>query len=139
MYRLTIFLMLLIFPCSAQISSVDKSVATTPVDVFPLAIGNQWIYNYFYGYEEPGGVVYSRYDTGTVHLQIINKIESIDSVRWLVQQSSSIWIIWTGFLSSEPTVKTDTFEIVEYKVGNHQLYRPGTVSSMEFSIPPYYS
>ena len=53
-------------------------------DLFPLAIGNQWLYRFDYEFRDIG-VITQYSDTGTVNLRIFDKVVAIDSVRWLVE------------------------------------------------------
>ena len=49
-------------------------------DVFPLAIGRQWIYGYDYEYRDIGGVVDLYSDTGNVELLVISNVATPDSI-----------------------------------------------------------
>jgi hypothetical protein len=93
------------------------------VDVFPLAVGNQWTYEYYlYSYDE----IASYHDSGTVTANIIDKIVTNDSIRWMIQEIDQI-----GFLS------IDTIEVVELLKGNHQLYNTGDINKIITSEFPF--
>ena len=71
------------------------------VDIFPLALGNQWTYQYVYsGYDG----IRSYADTSIITMKIIDKIVNNDSIQWFIEESG-----------------IDTIEIVELLQGNHKL------------------
>ena len=59
------------------------------VDIFPLAIGNQWTYNYTYlDFDEYPDVYYA--DTGVVSYFVIGAILTQDSTRWVVRETRDL-------------------------------------------------
>ena len=140
MARLSILLTFCVFAGMAQYSHPDQrnSVTDSLVDVFPLSIGNQWTYGYYYHFEDPGGAMWHWCDTGTVHLQITEKTVTLDSTRWLVQETKRLWWhyndIWSG-----PHEQTDTFEIIEFNYGHHRIYRTGDPVEVRSSVLPFLS
>jgi hypothetical protein len=109
------------------------------VDVFPLRIGNQWTYNYDYEYrDDPGrSPEYQWSDTGTVNLQIINNIVTVDSTRWFVQETGSHWTRYNTQPWGGPSIQIDTFEIIEFNNGYHRMYRTGDLSEIGTSVLPF--
>ncbi len=105
-------------------------------DVFPLSIGNQWVYNYDYEFRDVG-VITEFSDTGTVSLRIIHNIVASDSTRWLVQEIGSHWTRYNGGPWSGPHVQIDTFEIIEFSSGDHWMYRTGLLDEMRRSVLPF--
>jgi hypothetical protein len=126
MYKLSIIL--LFVPSIGMTQLLSKNLVKTDsmlVDIFPLSIGNQWVYGYywyFYGYGVGGSPFGSYTDTGTVTMQIINKRTTTDSTIWLVQEIFNIWIQNNSEAFIGPKQSIDTIEIVELNAGRHQLY-----------------
>ena len=129
-----LFLILFIATISSGQSRIDKSDADTLCDVFPLSIGNQWTYDYYY--QRIDGDTYFPIDsiccdTGTVHLQVINNIVSSDSIQWFIREEKSLWYQdhYPGPFVG-PSITADTFTIVESLSGNHKLYRIDTFDNL---------
>jgi hypothetical protein len=106
-------------------------------EVFPLSVGNQWVYHYSYYYGDYPGPITHYDDTGTVKLQVIGVIPGADSIRWSVQQDGVHWTNtnfagWYG-----PSTRIDTFEIIEINKGNHELYRRGELRTISTSVLPF--
>ena len=137
MSRSFIFLLLFLPTAYAQGRKEAKGVSDSSIsDIFPLSVGNQWTYNYYYYYGNSPGPITDYKDTGSVTIQIIAKRVTIDSTVWVFQQNGSMWsntnfMGWMG-----PIEKIDTFEIIETNAGNHQLYRRGELSSIRTSVLP---
>jgi Secretion system C-terminal sorting domain len=141
MSRLSIISLFLVITGVTQNSYANKTITATDslVDVFPLRINNQWTYNYDYEYrDDPGrSPMYQWSDTGTVNLQIINNIVTIDSTRWFVQETGSHWTRYNTQPWGGPSIEIDTFEIIENNHGNHRLYRAGDVNVIFMSVLPF--
>jgi hypothetical protein len=138
MNTLKIFvLIILVSPFANGQANQNKSTTDSLVDVFPLFIGNQWIYNYDYEYRDIGGVYDLYSDTGTVNIRIIDKIANIDSTRWFVEEIGSHWTQFGSLGFSGPIVRSDTFEIVEFNNASHRMYRAGIISEMYASVLPF--
>ena len=82
---------------TAQISHRDLTGTTTTAsdslaEVFPLAVGNQWTYGYYWEYNDlfQTHVMYHSCDTGTVTVQIVGKITEVDTARWTIRQESNL-------------------------------------------------
>lgn len=133
---------------AGQISSVtDGSLS----DVFPLSVGNQWLYRYFVdAYSYPSGNPFSEeVDTGLVRYTVVGRITSIDSTRWQLQVVSLIWHYHRQWNWSEGAWKDSSFsisdtsitELIERHAGQHQLYRrvdPYAVRREVFSFTAEY-
>jgi hypothetical protein len=108
-------------------------------DVFPLAVGNQWTYGYYWEYNDlfQTHVMYHSCDTGTVTVQIVGKITEVDTARWTIRQESNLCSQYNTGAFSAPQMAIDTFEIIELLNGNHQLYRTGEAYSISSSVFPF--
>ena len=139
MVKLYIFLTLFVTVSFAQNSNTMQVMTPMDslVDVFPLRIGNQWIYNYDYEYRDIGGVYDLYSDTGTVNIRIIDKIVAVDSTRWFVQEVGSHWTRFGSLGFSGPIERADTFEIIEFNNANHRMYRTGVISEIYTSVLPF--
>ena len=113
-----------------------RQISDSLVDVFPLAIGNQWTYGYDYDWNDPPGAMYHLRDTGSVQLHVINLVTATDSNRWTVQETSTLWQQYNDGSFYLLPVRTDTFEIVEFPQGNHRLYRTGDLVDARLSVLP---
>ncbi len=108
------------------------------VDIFPLALGNVWVYNYDYEYRDVGAIINEYSDTGTVTLQVIHKTDAVDSVLWSVRETSSRWSNTNSGGWGGPAMQTDTFQIVELNYGRHMLYRADSLTSaVRSSVLPF--
>lgn len=110
---------------SAAISSALGQTDTL-VDVFPLAVGNQWTYHYDSFYLQAPIDIFED-DTGTVTLQVTDRQAGADSIRWEIRQYRNL-LRRVGLLGGPPPtifsiIDTTTFEIVEMIEGRHRLYR----------------
>ena len=94
------------------------------VDIFPLAVGNKWTYE-FYNDNRGNMIHVSRTDTGFVEYQVIGSVTSTDSIRWqFIQRRDFTRTVYPT--PPPPTVIRDSsiFEIVELTQGRHELYTP---------------
>jgi hypothetical protein len=140
MYKLSILLLLGVMSAVAQTS--NNSIVTRSdslADVFPLAIGNQWTYGYYWEYND---LFHSHpmdhyCDTGTVTVQIIGKIIGIDTTRWTIREESNLCFQYNSGPFSTPQLTIDTIEIIELQQGNHQICRTGDASAISSSIFPF--
>jgi len=118
----TSFLLLISFfgfqPVQAQLDSL--------VDVFPLAVGNQWTYQYNMWSMEVPMDVYT-IDTGRVVLRVYDCVTYFDSIAWRFQQHRDLVRrqgIWGGPPGPPRQIlDTLTIELIERLDGQHQLYR----------------
>lgn len=110
------------------------------IDVFPLAIGNEWTYNaYWEAYYDPSrSPLFRSGDSGIVKIGIIDKSELADSIIWKVQSTKDLYLFNDYKKTLSPT-KIDTFELVEKLEGKHQLYIAGDNSIVRNSVIPFAS
>ncbi|MDP3150162.1 MAG: hypothetical protein Q8N83_13655 [Ignavibacteria bacterium] len=96
------------------------------VDVFPLAIGNEWTYNaYWEAYYDPSrSPLFRSGDSGIVKIRIIDKTDLTDSIIWKVQSTKDLYQFYDYRKTLSPT-KIDTLELVESLEGKHRLYITG--------------
>jgi hypothetical protein len=114
--RLLIFVLCIVSIVNAQ-SIPNQSINVSFVDVFPLAVGNQWTYNYSYhSYDE---IAWSRTVSGTVIMQIIGKSVMTDSTIWNVQRTNDLNINQNGNLYHDTSVST--LDVIEKHIGHHRL------------------
>jgi hypothetical protein len=139
MYRLALLLSLFTALCIAEQSNANTAVIypDSLVDVFPLSIGNEWIYHYDYEFRDINGFYDYLSDTGTVSLRVFDKVVTADSIRWIVQQRGSHWVSYNRAPFYGPETRVDTFEIVEFNSSNHRLYRTGDRSDISVSVLPF--
>jgi hypothetical protein len=106
-------------------------------DVFPLSIGNQWVYQYDYESRgiNPGMNDFS--DTGTVNVKIINTEATLDSTHWILVENSNHWTNLNNIGWQGPKIESDTFAIVEINSGHHRLYRSTYSSSFNTPVFPF--
>lgn len=116
-------------PTHAQLDSL--------VDVFPLAVGNQWVYRYHLFYIDwftQNGVT----DTGTVRLLVTGRISAGDSVRWQLHEARDlVRRIWPGGPVYFPFRDSTDFEIIELQNGRHKLYT--SYQETRLSVLPFFA
>ncbi len=97
----------------------------TLVDVFPLAVGNEWTYKYstmfvvFFPSDE------TETDSGRAVYTIIGKTTAVDSTRWqFLRRRDVIHYYRIGVRDTSYVIRDPSqFELTEKHVGQHQLYR----------------
>ena len=140
MIKLYFFMTLFVTISFGQNSNIIRTMTTTDslVDVFPLSVGNQWTYNYFWDYENYNGYSpqFRGCDSGTVTVRIIDKTSTLDSTLWKVQEIKSLYSIYNYNTSSSPSISVDTFNLIELHSGRHRLYRTDTVTVIRQSVFP---
>ncbi len=88
-------------------------------DIFPLEIGNRWIYNFYQSYQSVMPH-YQNASDGIFEYRIIGKDVSADSIiwhfyqKWVIHQSGYGTGLWTTYKDSS------SFDIIEVN-SNHQL------------------
>ena len=120
---LPLLLVHFVLPSAAQASS--DSLA----DLFPLAVGNQWEYDYKTSiFDELPDVDYA--DTGVVSYLITGSIVTRDSTRWQFREIRNLIHSYVSSGAEFPRADTsyavrDTneFEFVEFLTANHAIYR----------------
>jgi hypothetical protein len=139
MWKLYILFLLGIMPVVAQMSNRNFNIVTSTgsdslVDVFPLAIGNQWIYRYDWSsYDD----IYSYSDTGTVSIRIIDRIIGNDSTQWIIQETNNLRFRFLPSDSSGSLAYIDTIELIEQHQDRHRLYRIGDNNKITQSVFPF--
>jgi len=123
----------------AAASNCTQASGDSLVDVFPLAVGNQWVYRYDYQYSDVNAVIDSYADTGTVTLDVVDCSRFLDSTNWVIRERGVHWTQTNNLAWSGPTVQVDSFEIVEFNSGRHQLYRTGDPWEVQTSVIPFSS
>ena len=136
MYKLFIFLLIGFYLSIGQISNrssngMNAIESDSLVDIFPLAVGNQWTYNYYWEYH--GYWANNYWDTGTVFMQIINIDSKRDSTIWSIQEIFNIWHRDTSGFTG-PTQSIDTIQIVELDKGQHQIYKLDNMTNYYGSV-----
>ncbi len=98
----------------------------TLVDVFPLAVGNQWTYRYYIWYGQNVLHFRAESDSGCATYTVVGRVASPDSTRWLFQRRRDLrHHLELGSQGDSTYAIRDTaaFEIIEQHTGGHQLYR----------------
>jgi hypothetical protein len=143
MFKLSALLLFIASIGTAQIShsnldDITKKENDSLVEVFPLAIGNQWEYGYYWYYDTGGPYGTGTHtDTGTVTIQIIDKIVTTDTTKWLVKETFNLWVKYDTGAFNGPTNSIDTFKLVELNQGCHRLYNDGDVYRFKQSVFPF--
>ena len=94
-------------------------------DVFPLSIGNQWSYQYHYDYYfyKPGAIWIV--DSGTVDLQVIDKIPANDTLIWQLNEHRTYQHHYRAEIGPVDTTyevdTTLTITLYESQLGQHLL------------------
>ncbi len=113
------FVVVLVFHSLSQTLFAQSSTE----DFFPLAIGNQWTYNYYTtDFDELGNSYVA--DSGTASYTLVWSLPAVDSILWRCRQVRAIQE--TVAVPPDPwTVKrirdTSEFYIIEYLAANHRL------------------
>jgi hypothetical protein len=140
MLRLSIIL-IFFFIAIAQSSYANKAITATDslVDVFPLSIGNQWTYGYYWEYNDAfqSHPMYHWCDTGTVIIRIIGKVSTPDSTCWSIREESKLCSQYNNMPFSDPQIVIDTFEIIEMHNGNYPIYSKGSRFATANSVFPF--
>ncbi len=110
------------------------------VDVFPLAIGNKWTYDYYSSLWTMDDVLES--DIGTANCRVVNETIFTDSTIWLIKENRDLLHhIHQGFPPSfdttYPIIDSSTFELIESHQTRHRIYRNETLISISGSVFPY--
>ncbi len=101
----------------------------SPKDVFPLSIGNHWLYSYqFFNSDIGNSDGSAQIDSGTVSYTVVDSASNSDTIFWSVQRNCSIirtlQQIGALVVISETTfavVDTSFFTMWELKRDNHPL------------------
>ena len=120
----SIFLFFLLVIFTMELSSKNKKQNNVIpgdsllVDIFPLSIGNQWIYNYsYYTNDQTIGMLT---ENGTIKIDIINKISKTDSIIWKAKFTNDILYKYQdGYTYRDTSI--DTLNIIEDLNGFHNI------------------
>jgi hypothetical protein len=113
-------------PSYAQLDSL--------VDVFPLAVGNQWTYGYYRGYE--GGLQWWYVDTGSVNATVTGMNPTADSTRWLFHETYDIITHVYPVGTTYRTIDSSDYWITEYHSGRHHLINTAGCCTRIFHFSP---
>jgi hypothetical protein len=123
---------------SVMLLPVGASAQDSLADVFPLATGNSWNYEYSYGYLDYAGEEGAS-SIGGFSVTVTHKVISADSIVWTCEERDSL-VSWNypyppqgPPLIYDTTADSNQFALVESLLGNHRLYSIGT--SLAFSFP----
>lgn len=115
----------------------------TLVDIFPLAVGNQWTYQYQTHSSFWTGEIYS--DSGIVHYKVIERIDHQDSTQWTFQEFLIITSCTDynlaqrpgGKRTCSPIVDSTIFQITEQHDTRHRMYRNQSTPHFWKSVFPW--
>jgi hypothetical protein len=113
------------------------------VDVFPLAVGNQWTYRYQTRSESwPAGQPYETLtDSGRVVYTVIGSVPGLDSTRWQFEVRRDLVrhdiLYFPGIDTTYPVRDTSAVELVESHAGQHQLYRNADPYTTRLDVFPW--
>jgi hypothetical protein len=115
-----------------------KAQTDTLLDVFPLAVGNLWTYDYRTRDIEED-VTFS--DSGSAYYTVLDRMITLDSTRWLVRERRDI-IHCINYWPPTPDTcflrqDSSTFELIENHQGRHHLYRNRPHSEVWHSVFPF--
>jgi hypothetical protein len=137
MRKLITFMVFMVCVGTAQVTNTHIQNAATAagdslVDIFPLEIGNQWIYRYsFSTFTESFGTYH---DTGSATIRIFDRTVTTDTIKWLLEETHRLWMSHdTGAYYGSP-VSTDTIQLIELQQGQHRLYINGDEYDIRQSV-----
>jgi hypothetical protein len=98
------------------------------VDVFPLAVGNEWVYNYSrQGMDNEEGYTFTQNGADTV--RVIDDTISVDSIKWSMNEHFvylETMHSWLSGKNSTDTANLDiNFVLVEKLEVDHRIYTTG--------------
>ena len=109
------------------------------VDVFPLAIGNSWVYNYytFFWTDE----VWES-DGGTANYYVVGKTMYSDSTVWFVKEHRELLhhiheVFPPSFDTTYPIIDSTTFTLIEFHQLNRPIFRTEKLSNVSLSVFPF--
>jgi hypothetical protein len=130
----------LLLPLTITASEVDPD---TLGDIFPLAVGNQWTYQYQTYLSIWTGEIYT--DSGNVQYTVTGRFFSQDSTQWTFQEIRNIISCIDYNLAQRPggqrscstVIDTNIFQITELHDERHRLYRTESTSQLWKSVFPW--
>jgi hypothetical protein len=122
----------------ANTANVATAAGDSLVEILPLALGNQWTYEYrFSTFLDQFGTYH---DTGSATIRIVGRIITADTITWLLQETHRLWMNHDSGAYSPLPVSIDTIQLIELQQGQHRLYINGDASeiaSYVFSFFPH--
>ncbi len=133
----SILMITLLFGFAHDLNAQTDSLA----DVFPLLVGNRWTYGYHADWTDAINMICTT-DTGSVSIRIIQRIDSQDSLVWVMEERRDLVSRRAVTLCTPPIISTtirDTtiFHLVESCLGQHQLYRNQNFVQILDAVLPY--
>ena len=115
-----------------------KAQSDSLVDVFPLAVANQWTYRYYTEYGSGAGIE-TITDSGRSVYSVAGVIYSADSTRWLIRQTRDLIHrrVFFKMVTTYPIRDSSTFELFERHQGQHQLYRNEDATPVRLDVFPF--
>jgi hypothetical protein len=123
--------------------AMGQSQPDSPVDVFPLAVGNQWTYRYQTRFVMwPAGQPYETLtDSGRAVYAVIGSIPGSDSTRWQLELRRDLIrhdiLYYPPLDTVYPVRDTSVIELIESRSGQHQLYRNADPNATRMDIFPW--
>jgi hypothetical protein len=122
------------------IPNAVHSQSDTLIDVMPLAIGNQWTYQYHTSIWDNSGVIVI--DSGIAVYNIVSYLSSEDSTRWVFLEQRNLYHSMDYSFDQQPDTgwpvsDSIIFEIIEIQKGQHRLYRNQPENTIWHSIFPW--
>ena len=123
-----------------------KAQQDSLVDVFPLAIGNQWTYRFFtlFDYAPAGTPIETTTDSGLVTHYVAGRVRDADSTRWQLRLRRNLtrhqvfWHFGGGFHDTTYAIRDSTvFELIENHQGQHQIYRNADANVIRHDVFPF--
>lgn len=137
-YSFFLFLVLFILPVSSRVLVAQPPSA---VDVFPLAVGNQWTYSYHMWSADVYQDILTT-EVGTARYAILSGLTAQDSTRWVFQEFRDVtrcinFTFPPGRDTCYRVLDSAQFEIVEMHEGQHLLWRQGMFYDVWSSVFPF--
>ncbi len=119
-------------------SSATFAQSDTLVDVFPLAVGNQWTYRYFTIFQQNGSPgILTITDSGRAIYSIVSVIRAADSTRWIFRVRRDLIHHRSIPDSTYPVRDSSSFELVERHEAQHHLYRNQDPNPIHLDVFPF--
>jgi hypothetical protein len=112
--------------------------SSTAKDFMPLKVGCKWKYSFYSSWYSSMSRGYGT-DTGTVSLTVTQKIEESNRILWNIFKKRdydySSYVSYTSY--SGHSQDSTTFQLIEMKDGNHQLYLLSFDGTSIFPFPNF--
>jgi hypothetical protein len=132
----------LLFGFASELRAQSDSL----VDVFPLAVGNQWTYRYYTLTEiwPAGTPLETRTDSGLATYRVVGSVREADSTRWEMRLMRNLtrhqifWHFGGGFHDTTFAIRDSSFfDLVENHQRQHQLYQNTDPNLIRLEIFPF--